>query len=692
MVKILTLFFLSFFVLSCSKHSLPKDENQTLVAPLPQEQNAPTEQPTATPSPVASATPVPSTPTPTPTPTTTSTPSPTPTPVVDRLELNSTLTAAINTCVPVTLLSKDALGIIAVTSNLTVTLSSSGYGGFFSDANCNASINSVTLLSGQSTSQIYFRSSLGETITLTAAATGLISASTVIEIQGTALLELQPSSFDFGSVRANTRATKTFVLTNSGSGIAKALEFSTLPSPFSMSSSSCAVDLRAQQNCIFDVVFSPTSTGTFSTTLKLDYKSGSSNLSVTLSLTGNSQTPGVSDTSFGTSGSMLFPYTVSTSPSMDDVVFAMKQDSAGKIVAVGSTYNNSGTPAHNDIAITRLNADGTLDTSFNSTGKNKVDFGFTDGARAVAIQGDGKILVGGFAYVSSKFRFAILRLLDNGSLDNTFGTSGSTTTAFTSGAQAMSMVLTSSGKAVLAGTAVNTTKSTFALAKYKTNGTIDNSFGNSGKVFTTFTGSTFDSIQSVVEDPTQGLIVAGYSTISSLNKLALAKYSSNGSLDISFGNAGTLLPSYPGNEAVANAMTLDTSNNIYITGKSTTSGNDNVLVMKFTNTGATDNSFGTMGAVVLDLGSSQDQGTGISIDSVGRILISAKSTNAVLIRLLSNGQLDTSFGLNGKVDALMGGSNSQANSVLIDTNGKILLGGSASNGTNLDFSLSRFLP
>lgn len=509
---------------------------------------------------------------------------------------------------------------------------------------------------------------------------------------GSALLDLQPSNFDFGSVKTDTTATKTFVLTNLGNGLAKELKFVLPTTSFTTSSGNCGAELSAGQNCIFDVVFSPLSVGSFTSSLVVEYMSQSNPLNLTLNLTGNSFTPGAQDPAFGNSGNAFFPYTVSTSTQMHDVLYAMKQDASGKTIAVGTTYNNLSSPGHNDIAIVRTNTDGTLDTSFNSSGKNKIDFGFTDGARGVAIQQDGKILVGGFAYVSSKFRFAIMRFLSNGTLDTAYGTSGKTTTSFSSGAQALSMILSTSGKAILGGNAFNASKNSFALARYTASGSLDSTFGNSGKVSTTFSGSSFDTIQALVEDYSQNIIAAGYSTIAATNKLALAKYSSEGNLDTAFGSAGTLLPTFPGAEATATAITLDSSNNIYIAGRTTTSGNHNVLVMKFLGNGTIDNTFGTMGAIAVDLGSAQDQATGISLDSSGRVLVSAKGNTATLLRFLPNGQPDTSFGTNGRMDSTLGGTNAEAHCLLVESTGKIMIGGTASNGSNLDFALSRFLP
>ncbi|HMS43753.1 MAG TPA: delta-60 repeat domain-containing protein, partial [Pyrinomonadaceae bacterium] len=103
----------------------------------------------------------------------------------------------------------------------------------------------------------------------------------------------------------------------------------------------------------------------------------------------------------------------------------------GKIVLVGSTNNNTG-GAGFDFAIVRYNADGTLDTTFDTDGKISTDFGGIDFAFNVEIQDDGKIVVTGTTdpVGTPTSDFAIARYNTNGSLDTTFDTDGKVTTDF----------------------------------------------------------------------------------------------------------------------------------------------------------------------------------------------------------------------------------------------------------------------
>src|SRR5712691_1227384 len=122
---------------------------------------------------------------------------------------------------------------------------------------------------------------------------------------------------------------------------------------------------------------------------------------------------------------------------------------------------------------------GSLDTSFDTDGIVTTPFGTSaDEARAVAVQSDGKIVVAGRATIGSTFDFALARYNADGSLDTSFGTGGKVTTAIgTSTDEAYAIALQSDGKIVVGGRATIGSNFDFALARYNTDGTLDTSFG-----------------------------------------------------------------------------------------------------------------------------------------------------------------------------------------------------------------------
>jgi len=150
-----------------------------------------------------------------------------------------------------------------------------------------------------------------------------------------------------------------------------------------------------------------------------------------------------------------------------------------------------------------------------------------------------------------------------GDLDPTFGSGGKVTTDFGNGGDnANAIAIQSDGKSVAAGfSSASGGGSDFALARYNLNGTLDVSFGTGGKVTTDF-GSSHDSARAVAIQSDGKLVVAGYrGDILSSEDFALARYNLNGTLDTSFGAAGTVLSSSLPNGITA--LGLDAAGNIF---------------------------------------------------------------------------------------------------------------------------------
>ena len=141
--------------------------------------------------------------------------------------------------------------------------------------------------------------------------------------------------------------------------------------------------------------------------------------------------------------------------------------SDGKIVAAGYSHNGS----NFDFAIVRYNTNGSLDTTFDADGKQTTSIGSgTDGANSAVLQSDGKIVAAGYSHNGTNTDFAVVRYNTDGSLDTTFDTDGKQTTAIGSGAEvANSVVLQGDGKIVAAGYSHNGTNEDFAVVRYSAN-------------------------------------------------------------------------------------------------------------------------------------------------------------------------------------------------------------------------------
>lgn len=231
----------------------------------------------------------------------------------------------------------------------------------------------------------------------------------------------------------------------------------------------------------------------------------------------------------------------------------------------GST---SGAPR---FVVARYTINGSLDTSFNSTGFVITNIGgATNSAQAVILQPDGKIVAGGSNLVLGSNDFALVRYNTNGSIDTTFGTNGIVTTNFGSGSDSIThLALQTDGKIIAVGSVTIGGSVDFGLARYNSNGSLDNSFGTNGLV-TTLIGTT--DIPRAVLIQSDGKIVAiGQANIAGINEIALVRYNTNGFIDTTFGTNGLVITSFgPATADIAFEAVLQPDGKIVIAGQSNT--------------------------------------------------------------------------------------------------------------------------
>jgi uncharacterized delta-60 repeat protein len=213
-----------------------------------------------------------------------------------------------------------------------------------------------------------------------------------------------------------------------------------------------------------------------------------------------------------------------------------------KIVLAGSLVSNFPVDNRYDFILIRLNANGSIDESFGEAGIVLTDFNNQfDLIGDMVLQCDSKIVVVGEMFGDAGINIAVARYHSDGSLDNSFGTGGKTTVDIQSTEDAArAIAVVDNGKFVIGGWTKGAEFYEFALVKLNANGTIDESFGQHGKVHTDF-GPFDDRIWSMaIRD---GKIIVGGNTnetnrLQSDGNFALARYNSNGTLDETFGNGG----------------------------------------------------------------------------------------------------------------------------------------------------------
>src|SRR5256714_2735822 len=216
----------------------------------------------------------------------------------------------------------------------------------------------------------------------------------------------------------------------------------------------------------------------------------------------------------------------------------------GKILISGSIEKPS--ESDSSFALVRYNSDGSLDTSFGQGGLVTTNIASNDDqATRIALQPDGKIVAAGrrgiqfYPTEQRKGNVALARYNPDGSLDPTFGTGGIVVSDFGQGLEsyAVALMIQPDGKIAIAGES----SYEFMVARYNSNGTLDTTFGNNGFTLTNFS-SNWDIPAGAVLQTDGKILVVGHAEMQSpYYTLALARYNSDGSPDQSFGDEGKAL-------------------------------------------------------------------------------------------------------------------------------------------------------
>lgn len=358
-----------------------------------------------------------------------------------------------------------------------------------------------------------------------------------------------------------------------------------------------------------------------------------------------------------------------------------------------------------------------LDPTFGSGGTVRTDFsGNIDQANAVAIQPDGKIVAAGSSFSSSKTveDFIVARYNRNGSLDKRFGNNGKITTDFFRNVDSIeALVIQPDGKILVAGFAQlagnGGTPRVFALARYTSEGRLDNSFGNGGSLTTSF-GGTFAAASAIMLQPDGKIVVAGTADFNprvpgSGLDFAVARYHANGSLDASFGDAGKTVFDFFGSFDQANAAALQPDGKIIVVGSASyDSFNRDIgfALTRFNPDGSTDFGFGSGGKQISDFFDLGAKANGVAIQPDGRFVVAGTAsdnatrpvaTDFAVARYNPDGSLDTGFGIGGESSVPFADSaTEQANALVLAPDGKIIVAGAAFKtfATPPDFAVRRY--
>jgi uncharacterized delta-60 repeat protein len=466
---------------------------------------------------------------------------------------------------------------------------------------------------------------------------------------------------------------------------------------------------------------------------------------------------GALDPDFGDNGRVLTDF-----GGAYDWATALALMSDGRIVAAGGT--------NGDFAIARYLANGALDISFDGDGKTTVDFGTGfDSGNAVSINALGALVVAGSAGPGNAASFALARLRVDGSLDPGFGAGGRVTTSFgTPVSQANDAYMDGGGGVLAAGMAAADCSSgacsaDFAVARYQSNGSLDLGFGYGGKITTNFGQDSYSLIHRLLRESNGGFLAVGatrpdrgaYQTAlvrygpgggldtsfgvggivttggltssvrahavtlladgrivtagsgaagcyaaCSGHEFTLTRHTAAGALDPSFGAGGRVITAFPGGASEAYGLVVQPDGKVVAAGYAAVDTSDAFALARYLPDGSLDPSFGSGGLVTTDIDFTfRDAAFTLALQPDGKLVAGGYAYGAgfTLVRYLSNGNPDPSFGYQGIVRTRIDSGEAYAFALALQPDGKILAGGATAPACsqscpNENFALARYLP
>lgn len=373
----------------------------------------------------------------------------------------------------------------------------------------------------------------------------------------------------------------------------------------------------------------------------------------------------------------------------------------------GGNHIASGTPpasivatstkstATNSNVIPTPQVESLLDTRFNAVGieagTNVVSFSQDQDyswSQSVAIDSQGRIVLGGTFNYDNLEHFAVARFLESGTLDASFGDSGIKSFSISEGVscRVSGVAIDSNDKIILCGNSYLNGIQQFAVAKLTSAGDLDANFNGTGvKAFSIIEGMGC-SARSVAIDSSHNIVLSGYHYDDNLihSQFAVAKIKSDGDLDANFNSTGVMAFSIIENQnSASNGVAIDSNDNIILAGSTYDGLKHNFAVAKLTSAGVLDTNFNSTGVCYFDIiQGQQSEVRSVAIDSNNKIILGGYAYDGginrfAVAKLTSVGVLDTDFNATGKAYTSINGYEFDcgASAVAIDSKSNAILCG-----------------
>ena len=348
---------------------------------------------------------------------------------------------------------------------------------------------------------------------------------------------------------------------------------------------------------------------------------------------------GTYDSAFGNQGQVIIPFDGFRAEAKEIIVRA-----DGKLILAGNVYVSGG---EYNFGIVLLNTDGSLDTSFNETGKLIFDFDENiNYLYAAAIQNDGKIVVAGQCGTFANADFAVARINPDGTFDTEFGVGGKQRINIQGDDRGRCVVIQNDGKIVLGGYSypVGGNNCWFAAVRLTTTGQLDNTYSSDGKAVAKVASSYGnDTVQDMIIQPDDKILMVADSYIGSSQDIGMVRFTTDGELDTTFSGDGKFNTSMIGTTDYPRAITLQTDGKILISGSFYTTPQRNLALLRLTANGELDTTFSQDGKANYIVPGNNGVSVGdMKTQSTGQILICGSIFNNYMVaRIFSGSELNT---------------------------------------------------
>lgn len=384
------------------------------------------------------------------------------------------------------------------------------------------------------------------------------------------------------------------------------------------------------------------------------------------------------DGSFGKGGQVLSKI----KPNTDDIGQAIAIQQDGKIVVAGNSHNSGGV---GDMAVIRYKKNGQPDKSFNGTGRKIISTAFCN---AVAIQPDGRIVLGGSTISGNHLVFGIWRLNSNGAADQAFGINGVQILEFPGEVTCFALTMQPDGKILVAGHEgdFETGNAALVIVRINKDGQSDRSFSDDGKFSLRLSGKSI-SCRRVLLQPDGKIVAAGQMITTEkrpyVNEFFAMRLACDGAVDSSFGANGIFNRRNSNSDNCQSAVLLP-DGRIVLAGFSQFTGYKAASVLCLASNGEVDQAFGSSGWVYPNyFGSSSAVINSMAVQGDGKIILAGNAgyllpatTVITLARLNSDGVLDPAFGIGGMDTSFVSPADAiGCNDIALMANGKMVVTG-----------------